>query len=51
MLSDDGYMLFEFGGVHQLADLKIIFNNLNYTYNVFNDFNNVPRFILIQKVS
>ena len=51
MLSDDGYMLFEFGGDHQLADLKIIFNNLNYTYNVFNDFNNVPRFMLIQKVS
>jgi len=51
ILSDGGYMLFEFGGEHQLVDLKIIFNDPNYTYTVFNDFNNDPRFILIQKVS
>ena len=44
-------MLFEFGGEHQLVDLKIIFNDPNYTYTIFNDFNNDPRFILIQKVS
>ena len=48
-LNNSGYMLFEFGGQQQLDSLKKIYNNKIYNYNFFDDLNNNPRFILIQK--
>ena len=49
-LNKNGYMLFEFGGQHQVNSLKNIFNNQYYNYNFFDDLNGDPRFILIQKL-
>tara|TARA_Y100000994_G_scaffold247910_1_gene254349 strand:- start:322 stop:1131 length:810 start_codon:yes stop_codon:yes gene_type:complete len=49
-LNENGYMLFEFGGHHQVNSLKNIFNNQYYSYNFFDDLNGDPRFILIQKL-
>ena len=49
-LNKNGYMLFEFGGQHQVNSLKNIFNNQYYNYNFFDDLNGEPRFILIQKL-
>ena len=49
-LNKNGYMLFEFGGEHQVKSLKHIFNHQSYSYKFFNDLNNNPRFILIQKL-
>ena len=49
-LNKNGYMLFEFGGKHQVSSLENIFNNQDYRYKFFNDLNNQPRFILIQNL-
>jgi len=44
----DGFMLLEFGGNNQLNDIQEIFDNQNYTFTIFNDLNNTPRFILVK---
>lgn len=49
-LNSKGYMLFEFGGKEQVSEIKNIFNNEIYSYNVLEDLNNEPRFMLIQKL-
>ena len=49
-LNPKGHMLLEFGGRHQINDLKNIFHNPNYTYSFFDDLNSETRFILIQKI-
>ena len=49
-LTKKGHMLLEFGGKHQIDDLKNIFNNKNYIYRFFDDLNGETRFILIQKI-
>ena len=41
-------MLLEFGGNNQLNDIQEIFDNQNYTFTIFNDLNNMPRFILVK---
>jgi len=48
-LTKKGHMLLEFGGEHQINDLKNIFNHKNYNYRFFDDLNGETRFILIQK--
>ena len=49
-LTKKGHMLLEFGGEHQINDLKNIFNHKNYNYRFFDDLNGETRFILIQKI-
>ena len=49
-LNQQGHMLLEFGGRHQINDLKNIFHHPNYTYSFFDDLNSETRFILIQKI-
>ena len=49
-LNQTGYMLLEFGGQHQINNLKTIFHHPNYTYSFFDDLNGETRFILIQKI-
>ena len=48
-LNNRGYMLFEFGGKEQVDSLRKIFKNKKFNCKFFDDLNNDPRFILIQK--
>ena len=48
-LNNRGYMLFEFGGKEQVDSLRKIFKNKIFNCKFFDDLNNDPRFILIQK--
>ena len=44
----NGIMLFEFGGKKQKNILANIFNFKHYELSFFNDFNNIPRFLVVQ---
>ena len=48
LLEKNGIMLFEFGGEKQKNILENIFNSENYKLSFFNDFNNIPRFLVAQ---
>ena len=48
LLVKNGIMLFEFGGEKQKNILENIFNSENYKLSFFNDFNNIPRFLVAQ---
>ena len=41
-------MLFEFGGRQQLNNIIEIFVERGYKYEIFNDLNGEPRFILLK---
>ena len=48
LLAKNGIMLFEFGGEKQKNILENIFNFKHYKLSFFNDFNNIPRFLVVQ---
>jgi len=48
LLTKNGIMLFEFGGEKQKNILENIFNFKHYELSFFNDFNNLPRFLVVQ---
>ena len=48
VLAPEGFMLFEFGGCQQLNNIIQIFVEKRYKYEIFNDLNGEPRFILLK---
>tara|TARA_B100002052_G_scaffold299187_1_gene336204 strand:+ start:5747 stop:6586 length:840 start_codon:yes stop_codon:yes gene_type:complete len=48
-LEDNGLILFEFGGMRQINDIKKILKLSNYKYFIYNDLNKEPRFIILEK--
>ena len=48
VLDPEGFMLFEFGGCQQLNNIIQIFVEKRYKYEIFNDLNGEPRFILLK---
>lgn len=48
VLAPEGFMLFEFGGRQQLNNIIEIFVERGYKYEIFNDLNGEPRFILLK---
>jgi len=48
LLNNNGKMLLEFGKIEQCKDIIELFVQEGYNYNIFNDLNSDPRFILIK---
>ncbi len=48
-LEDNGLIIFEFGGMRQINDIKKILKLSNYKYFIHNDLNKEPRFVILQK--